>query len=235
MAYKDKEKEKAYRREYYQRNKENRKAYCRKYYKENREKTRKKRRENMVDKKIYDREYYQNNKERIYKRNRKWVENNSERVRELEKKWVRENIERARAKNRNWIKNHRDKINKYKKHKYNTDKKYNLANKMSNSIKRSLSNNKAGRSWESLTGYTLADLVKQLNETMPAGYTWQDFLSGELHIDHIIPISAFNFTKPEHIDFKKCWYLENLRLLPAEENMIKHNKLDRPFQPALRI
>ncbi|GAI61384.1 unnamed protein product, partial [marine sediment metagenome] len=38
-----------------------------------------------------------------------------------------------------------------------------------------------------------------------------------------------------HIDFKRCWALENLRLLPAKENMVKHNKLDRPFQPALRI
>ncbi|MBA7551803.1 hypothetical protein ES705_44352 [subsurface metagenome] len=70
---------------------------------------------------------------------------------------------------------------------------------------------------------------------MPAGYTWQDFLSGELHIDHIIPISAFNFTKPEHTDFKRAWALENLRLLPAKENMIKHDRLDRPFQPALKI
>jgi len=34
---------------------------------------------------------------------------------------------------------------------------------------------------------------------------------------------------------KRCWALSNLRLLPAKENMIKHNKLDRPFQPALRI
>ena len=47
--------------------------------------------------------------------------------------------------------------------------------------------------------------------------------------------SAFNFSKPEHIDFKRCWSLENLRLLPAMENIKKHNKLFKPFQPALKI
>jgi len=103
------------------------------------------------------------------------------------------------------------------------------------SIKRSLRNNKNGYHWEIFVDYTLSDLIKRLNNTMPEGYTWQDFLSGELHIDHIIPKSAFNFTRPEHTDFKRCWALSNLRLLPAKENRIKYNKLDRPFQPALKL
>ena len=70
---------------------------------------------------------------------------------------------------------------------------------------------------------------------MPKGYAWQDYISGILEIDHIIPISAFNFTKPEHIDFKRCWALSNLRLLLKEENRIKSNKMERPFQPALNM
>jgi 5-methylcytosine-specific restriction endonuclease McrA len=106
---------------------------------------------------------------------------------------------------------------------------------MSNMINYSLRGNKNGYHWESLVGYTLADLIRRLNKTMPQGYVWKDFLSGRLHIDHIIPISAFNFTKPEHTDFKRCWALSNLRLLPAKENLSKHNHLDKPFQPALRI
>jgi len=116
-----------------------------------------------------------------------------------------------------------------------TELKYNLKRKISAGIYKSLKGNKNGRHWESLTGYNLADLKRRLNKTMPVGYTWQDLFNGKLHIDHIIPIDAFNFTRPEHTDFKRCWALSNLRLLPAQENMIKHNKLDRPFQPALRI
>ncbi|GAI73524.1 unnamed protein product, partial [marine sediment metagenome] len=45
---------------------------------------------------------------------------------------------------------------------------------------------------------------------------WKDYLNRDLHIDHIIPKSAFNFTKPEHTDFKRCWALDNLRLLPVQ-------------------
>jgi len=94
---------------------------------------------------------------------------------------------------------------------------------------------KQGREWEKLVGYNSKELKKRLKKTMPEGYTWQDFLSGELHIDHIIPVKVFNFTRPEHTDFKRCWALSNLRLLPAKENLTKGARLNRPFQPALKI
>jgi len=96
-------------------------------------------------------------------------------------------------------------------------------------------NAKSGRHWEDLVGWTVKDLEKRLRKTMPKGHTWKDFKNGKLHIDHIIPISAFNYTKPEHTDFKRCWALKNLRLLPANENLVKHNRLEKPFQPALKI
>ena len=70
---------------------------------------------------------------------------------------------------------------------------------------------------------------------MPDNCTWQNYLEGKLHIDHIIPINAHNFTKAQHTDFKRCWALSNLRLLPAKENLIKGSELTKPFQPALSL
>ena len=125
--------------------------------------------------------------------------------------------------------------NQYRKDRRKRDANFNLNHKMRVVIGRALKGNKSGRKWETLVGYSLNDLLKRLNETMPKGYTWQDFLEGKLHIDHKIPKSVFNFTKPEHIDFKRCWALNNLQLLPARENMVKHDKLSRPFQPAFQI
>ena len=125
--------------------------------------------------------------------------------------------------------------NKYTKNKRKTDLKYNLNRRIGNAIWWILKNNKNGRHWEDLVGYTTDDLIKRLLKTMPSGYDWDDLLRGKLHIDHIIPISAFNFTDTRHIDFKRCWALNNLRLLPAKENLIKGSKLIRPFQPALKI
>ena len=115
------------------------------------------------------------------------------------------------------------------------DIKFVLNNRISCSIRDNLKREKKGRHWGGLVGYSISDLIKRLKSTMPEGYTWQDFIEGKLHIDHKIPISAFNYTKPEHIDFKRCWALSNLQLLPKGENLRKSNKLTKPFQPALKL
>jgi len=92
---------------------------------------------------------------------------------------------------------------------------------------------KNGTHWETLLGYTRDRLMSRLTRTLPSGYTWNDFLAGTLHIDHITPVSAFNFKSVTDLDFKRCWALKNLRLLPAKENMRKGAKLTAPHQPGL--
>lgn len=110
-----------------------------------------------------------------------------------------------------------------------------LHERISARVRQSLRGDKYRRSWEALVGYTLAELHWHLDRTMPAGFTWDDFAAGDLHVDHIIPVAAFNFTKAEDIDFKRCWALSNLRLLPAQENLAKKATLSAPFQPSLAI
>lgn len=68
---------------------------------------------------------------------------------------------------------------------------------------------------------------------MPKGYTWADFMAGRLHIDHKVPLAAFNFTTSEDLDFKRAWALSNLQLLPEADNIAKSDSLDGPFQPSL--
>ena len=62
---------------------------------------------------------------------------------------------------------------------------------------------------------------------------WDNYGLHGWHIDHIFPLSVFNYTKPEHIDFKRAWALKNLQPMWAKENYQKHNKLEKPFQPCL--
>lgn len=176
--------------------------------------------DNPVKVKEYNKIYHDNNLERAIE----WRKNNSERTKEIGKLWYKKNYDRRLAV-----------ANRYRKKRIKIDLKYKLSCRMTGAIGRALKGNKKGRHWEDLVGYTLNDLMKRLKRTMPEGYTWQDYLEGKLHIDHKIPISVFNFTHPEHTDFKRCWALENLRLLPAKENLVKYNKLTRPFQPALKI
>lgn len=178
----------------------------------------------MFDKKEYNRQYYIKNKIRLEKVQKQYRIDNREHRKELNKQWRIDNRERRREYNKQYERIRRGK-----------DSKYSIGKDMSRAIRYSLKGNKNGHHWEKLVGYTCNDLIKHLKKTLPKSYTWNDFLEGKLHIDHIIPKSVFNFSQPEHQDFKKCWALKNLRLLPAKENLIKSNKLTKPFQPALRI
>jgi len=224
-----KEYDKQYRLEHWEEIKEKKEQY----YKNNREKIREKKKK-----------YYQENREKILKQNKQYSRDNPKRIRELRKKWAKNNPEKEKESKRNWNKNNpeyfqkwrennREKINQrtniWEKNRNKTDPKFNLGRRIKAAIQLSLKGNKNGRGWETLVGYTLNDLIKRLQDTMPKGYTWQDFLQGKLHVDHIIPIRAFTFNKPEDEEFKQCWSLWNLRLLPSKENILKKDSIDNPI------
>jgi 5-methylcytosine-specific restriction endonuclease McrA len=94
---------------------------------------------------------------------------------------------------------------------------------------------KAGRSWESLVGYDLDGLTSHLEKKFLPGMSWSNYGQYGWHIDHIIPKSAFNYTSPDHIDFKRAWALSNLQPLWWRDNLIKKDRLDGPFQPSLAL
>lgn len=52
--------------------------------------------------------------------------------------------------------------------------------------------------------------------------TWDNF--GDWHIDHILPLSSFNYSTPDEPDFKSAWALTNLRPIWAKENLEKGAK-----------
>ena len=125
--------------------------------------------------------------------------------------------------------------NHYERERKKQDPQFKLHMRMKSSIHHSLKygNGKNGRKWEKLVGYTCNDLMKHLQRQFQPGMSWNNY--GEWHIDHIVPISAFNFQDAENIDFKRCWALKNLRPLWAQENFAKRNKIDTVFQPSLCI
>ena len=110
------------------------------------------------------------------------------------------------------------------------DPKYRLNKNMRKRIRESLKVINNGKSWQSLVDYTASKLRKHLEAQFQTGMTWENY--GEWHVDHIIPISAFNFTKPEDIDFKRCWALSNLQPMWADKNMAKSDRLESHFQPS---
>lgn len=61
--------------------------------------------------------------------------------------------------------------------------------------------------------------MEHLEEQFKSGMNWDNY--GKWHVDHIKPISLFVFTSYEDEEFQKCWALENLQPLWAEENLKK--------------
>lgn len=84
-----------------------------------------------------------------------------------------------------------------------------------------------------LFGYKPEKLKAKLMKTIPVGYSWDDYLSSKLHVDHVIPVSVFNYSSTCHIDFSRAWHWKNLQLLTASENNKKSDRLDSSFQPSL--
>ena len=109
-----------------------------------------------------------------------------------------------------------------------------LNHNMSNAIYQTIKNCKSNRHWEDLVGYTIKQLKGHLEKRFKAGMTWDNY-GISWHIDHKIPIAVFNFEKPDEIDFRLCWSLKNLQPLEAKQNLQKHSRLEKSFQPSLRL
>jgi 5-methylcytosine-specific restriction endonuclease McrA len=149
-------------------------------------------------------EYYQKNKERELAINRNWEKANREARQKIFRKWTNKA--------------------KYYHNKRRTDIKYKIKKDVSNAVNRAIKD-KQGTSVFKILGYTRMELIAHLQSTMPIGCSWEDYLKGKLHIDHIIPVSHFNYQSHTDDDFKKCWALSNLQLLTAEENLKKGDKI----------
>lgn len=141
------------------------------------------------------------------------------------------NIETVRAYN----KKIRPIVNERARVRLKTDIAYSLNNRMKSLMYSGLRKNKGGKTWQELAGYSIDDLRRHIEKRFKSGMSWDLFLAGAIHLDHIIPRAAFNFSHPNDPDFKKCWSLKNLQPLWAADNLIKSDKLDKPFQPSLAI
>lgn len=77
---------------------------------------------------------------------------------------------------------------------------------------------RTGKTLEYL-GCSWAELRTHLESQFKPGMTWENYGITGWHIDHIIPLCAFDLTKEE--DLRKACHYTNLRPLWAHENIAK--------------
>lgn len=186
--------------------------------------------------KEYNRQYYLKHREETLFKLKMRRKNNPEEARARNREWCKNNPEKLKLKTQKWRINHPD---VYKKSQKETDLKRRSTPQgkinilIGNLIRHSIKHGKNGCHWELLVGYTIDQLKTHLQKKFKPGMSWDNY--GQWHVDHIIPVSVYNFETPDDIDFKKCWALKNLQPLWAKENIIKHNKINKPHQPSLLI
>lgn len=113
-----------------------------------------------------------------------------------------------------------------KNYKVKSNPKRRLNNRIQVTIHRCLKKgNKDTGLLRSLIGYNVKNLKERLIATMPNGYSWQDYIESRLQIDHILAILLWEYSLSSDREFKQCWALCNLQLLPARENAIKQAKV----------
>ena len=218
---------KEYMKQYHLKNKEK----IKQYRINNKDKISKRMKGYYIENKGKIKEYYKDNKEKILENGKQWRKDNPGKMKQYTKnnkkyqcQWRIDNIEHSRGY-----------VNQWGRNKHRIDMKFNLNHKMRYAIWKSLKGNKNGRSWGTLVDYSIDKLMKHLKKTLPIGYTWQDYMNGGLHVDHILPIRLFQFQTPEDKEFKDCWALYNLRLLPAKDNLLKNDTINNPILLGLMI
>lgn len=164
--------------------------------------------------------------------------NNHNKNNENNTRWAKNNPEKRKIILERYKLNHPDRLKetiKKSNTKIRNTPKGHLNSVFSRDINAALRGTKSNRSWQDLVGYTLEQLKKHLEKQFKDGMSWDNYGKNGWHIDHKTPISVHNYNNPEDTDFKKCWALKNLQPLWAKENLIKSNKLSKPFQPSLTI
>ena len=119
---------------------------------------------------------------------------------------------------------------------YKTDHEFNIKERIRNQLKKRLDcfpqigdlmrgairrNGKSG-TVEKLCGYSVNKLREHIERQFTNGMTWDKFMAGDIHIDHIIPKYSFDLTNIDGV--RKCWCLSNLRPMWEKDNIKKGRK-----------
>lgn len=144
------------------------------------------------------------------------------------RKWRIEYKRRPEVKERDRLLNrsaHRKTYQAARQHKYRSTIMGRLRNRISRSMNYALRSGMNGKSWQEAVGYSIKDLKVHIEHQFVGDMSWEKFMLGEIHIDHIRPMSSFSFGDYSDLEFKQCWALENLQPLWAKDNLSKGAKI----------
>jgi len=164
-----------------------------------------------IKRKEYHKKYRLDNLEKVKKMTKIWIENNREKFNKLVNKSYHKNKKKIIKKNM-----------EYERKRLQTDMNWVLKKRLRNRLRQALKGISKSKSTMELLGVPHMDFLKTWIECkFKEGMTWEN--RHLWHIDHIIPCSSFDLTKPE--EQAKCFHYTNLQPLWASENLSKGNRI----------
>jgi hypothetical protein len=162
------------------------------------------RKENAEKIAAYNKEYAQKNKEKIKKRRQFTAAHNKEKISKVCNAW--------KEKNKDYIRQYN---NEYTLKRYHSDPVFKLKLNQRTRTRAVLKNAKSTKTSE-LLGCSYEELKIHIESLFIEGMSWQNM--GEWHIDHIIPLAAFDLKKKEnqmiafnYKNLQPLWAIDNLK------------------------
>lgn len=113
---------------------------------------------------------------------------------------------------------------KYYKERRKTDPFFKLRKDFSSIIRRKLKGSKNNNCIWNFLPYSVEELKQHIEKQFDDKMSWENHGS-YWHIDHIIAQIHLPYDSMNHLNFQKCWALDNLQPLEKFENLYKSDKL----------
>lgn len=91
-------------------------------------------------------------------------------------------------------------------------------------LRRGINNGHESHTVQASLGYTVKEFTEHFQRCFSKGMSWEAFMAGEIHIDHIRPCASFDLEDPAQV--RECWSLTNLQPLWAKDNIAKSAKTE---------
>jgi hypothetical protein len=153
-------------------------------------------------------------KERKRKNHKKWSEQNKEHLSQYIKEYREKNVDKIKKTKR-----------EYERNRKASDPIYKLISNFRTAIYQVLkeSNVEKNKHYFDVLQYTPEELMVHLESQFKDSMNWDNY--GFWHVDHKLAITHFNIQEMGDEEFMRCWSLENLQPMWAEENIRKSNKI----------
>jgi hypothetical protein len=119
-----------------------------------------------------------------------------------------------------------ERVNEKRRLRYREDRSYRLMTLLRNRIRSALLGRRKAQGSEELLGCSKEYFALYFESLFSLDMTWSHVLSGEIHIDHIVPCAAFDLSDPEQQ--RRCFHYTNLQPLWGPDNNQKRVSVPTP-------